>query len=98
MSAFVSAAVSKNAVVMFATKSCPFCHRASTILGRVTSDVRTYYIDSMDNGDDVFDVIEKQFQHSTVPAIFVKGTFVGGCDDMEELNASGQLQKMLESS
>jgi monothiol glutaredoxin len=31
----------------------------------------------------------------TFPMIWVKGTFVGGCDDMEKLLESGELQKLL---
>ncbi|MCB2001610.1 MAG: glutaredoxin, partial [Rhodoferax sp.] len=31
----------------------------------------------------------------TFPMVFVKGTLVGGADDVEKLLASGELQKML---
>jgi glutaredoxin-related protein len=31
----------------------------------------------------------------TFPMIFVKGTFIGGADDLEKLDASGELDKML---
>lgn len=32
---------------------------------------------------------------STFPMVFVKGVFVGGADDLERLDASGELDKML---
>ena len=31
----------------------------------------------------------------TFPMVFVKGTLVGGADDLERLIASGELQRML---
>ncbi len=31
----------------------------------------------------------------TLPMIFVKGTFIGGADDLERLQASGELSRML---
>ena len=33
----------------------------------------------------------------TFPMIFVKGTFVGGADDLARLHASGELAKLLEN-
>jgi glutaredoxin-related protein len=33
----------------------------------------------------------------TFPMIWVKGTFVGGCDDMEKLLESGELEKLLKA-
>ncbi len=39
----------------------------------------------------------KQFsQWPTVPQLYVKGEFVGGCDIIREMYESGELQKMLE--
>ena len=32
----------------------------------------------------------------TIPQLYIKGEFVGGCDIMKELYANGELQKMLE--
>jgi monothiol glutaredoxin len=32
---------------------------------------------------------------STIPQLFIKGEFIGGCDIMREMLQSGELQKML---
>jgi monothiol glutaredoxin len=38
----------------------------------------------------------KQFSNwPTIPQVYVKGEFVGGCDIMREMYASGELQKLL---
>ncbi len=33
----------------------------------------------------------------TIPQLYVKGEFIGGCDIMKEMYQSGELQKLLES-
>jgi monothiol glutaredoxin len=33
----------------------------------------------------------------TIPQLYVKGEFVGGCDIVREMYASGELQELLES-
>lgn len=38
----------------------------------------------------------KQFSDwPTIPQLYVKGTFVGGCDITRDLHASGELQKLV---
>jgi monothiol glutaredoxin len=32
----------------------------------------------------------------TIPQVFVKGQFIGGCDIMLDMNQSGQLKELLE--
>jgi monothiol glutaredoxin len=36
-------------------------------------------------------------QRPTIPQIYVKGEFVGGCDIVREMYSSGELQEMLKS-
>ena len=33
----------------------------------------------------------------TIPQLYIKGEFIGGCDIMKEMYQSGELQKLLES-
>ena len=41
----------------------------------------------------------KQFsQWPTIPQLYVKGEFVGGCDIVREMHESGELQKLLEDN
>jgi monothiol glutaredoxin len=41
----------------------------------------------------------KQFANwPTIPQLYVKGEFVGGCDIMKEMFQSGELQKLIESA
>lgn len=49
----------------------------------------------MSEGNSIKQALESQYNHSTVPAIFINGSFIGGCSDLESLQGSGQLQQML---
>lgn len=41
----------------------------------------------------------KQFtQWPTIPQIFIKGEFIGGCDIVRDLHQKGELQKMVQAA
>lgn len=91
----IESMASKNEVVMFSWIHCPFCVRAKEILKPIAKDMKVYECDEMSNGEDLRNQIYKTYQHETVPAIFIRGKFVGGCDDLQKLKSSGELAKML---
>jgi monothiol glutaredoxin len=45
--------------------------------------------------DPMWDALERYTEWPTVPQIFVKGKFVGGCDLVTEMFESGELQRLL---
>jgi glutaredoxin 3 len=87
--------VAKNAVVMFSTRTCPYCVRAKKLLTTLTKDMAVYDIDSIADGDALHSAVIEMTGHETVPAIWVKGQFVGGCTDVEGLHKQGRLTTML---
>lgn len=97
MQARVTELVAQHAVVMFSWVSCPYCVRAKKLLETVTSDLQVHYLDKMGAEGDQLQaaIVQMTNGHDTVPAIWVKGTFVGGCSDVEGLHKQGKLAKML---
>lgn len=87
--------IGKNTVVVFSWVHCPFCVKAKAILAPLTNDLMVYEIDQMEGGGDMKAQIEKAYHHDTVPAIFIRGTFVGGCDTIEGLHKQGKLTTMI---
>ena len=47
--------------------------------------------------DDMWGALEEYTQWPTVPQIFIKGKFIGGCDIVGEMYERGELQEMLKS-
>ncbi len=47
--------------------------------------------------DDMWTALEEYTQWPTVPQIFIKGKFIGGCDIVSEMFERGELQEILKS-
>jgi len=46
--------------------------------------------------DPLWEALEEFTQWPTVPQVFIKGEFVGGCDIVTELFDRGELQKLIQ--
>jgi len=80
------------------TKSyCPFCHRAIEILKNLNVDFENFEVNTMQNGEEIYEKIKEKTGHQTVPQIFINDKFIGGCDELEELNESGELKELIGS-
>ena len=84
--------MSQPAVVMYTTSWCPYCERA-----RRTFASRNVSIDEID----VESAPEKRAEmhnrsgRRTVPQIFIGDHHVGGSDDLQALEAAGELDRLL---
>ena len=91
--------VAANDVVLFmkGTKQMPQCgfsHQVSQILGYLGVD----YTDVNVLADmSVRDGIKSYTNWPTIPQLYVKGEFVGGCDIIREMFQAGELQEMLDT-
>jgi len=92
--------VTTNDVVLFmkGTKSMPQCGFSSRVAGVLNfmgvefADVNVLADDAMRQG------IKDYSDWPTVPQLYVKGEFVGGCDIITEMTLSGELDTMLEQN
>lgn len=85
----------EHKVVVFEWVHCPYCVRAHDILKPLCQDIKYYQVENMPNGEQLRKQIYDLYKHETVPAIFINGKFVGGCDDLQKAQSSGELSKML---
>ena len=80
-------------IIVYSTLLCPFCHRAKALLRK-----KGLSYTEIDVGMDArkrAEMTERASGRHTVPQIFINETHVGGCDDLHELDAQGQLDAML---
>ncbi len=90
--------VEGNDVVLFmkgnkGAPQCGFSSRVSQILtymGVDYADVNVLASDELRQG------IKEFSDWPTIPQLYVKGEFVGGCDIITEMTLSGELDKLLE--
>ncbi len=95
---WIRKAVASNDVVLFmkGTKSfpqCGFSSQVAQILGHLGIDYKDVNVlESVEIRDGV-----KTFSNwPTIPQLYIKGEFVGGCDIVREMFQAGELQQMLD--
>eukprot|EP01147_Barroeca_monosierra_P004146 gene4146-6503_t len=103
--AIVDKALAANVVVVFSKTYCPFCTNAKNaikekgivalIIELDTGDVN--YDGETAPGADVHEVIKSTFNHRTVPAVFIKGKLLGGCDDTMSALSSGKFEELVKA-
>ena len=87
--------IASNKVVIFSWVQCPYCVKAKQLFASLSKEVTAYEIDKMPEGGAIKTEIEKKFKHDTVPAVFIKGQFIGGFSDCDALHKQGKLVPML---
>ncbi|SFP55222.1 Grx4 family monothiol glutaredoxin [Tranquillimonas alkanivorans] len=92
--------VTSNDVVLFmkGTKSMPQCGFSSRVAG-VLNFMGVEYQDVNVLADDAIRQGIKDYSDwPTIPQLYVKGEFVGGCDIITEMTLSGELDKLFEDN
>ena len=84
MAAELAAVIAKDDLVIFSYGGCPYCRRVTRALDAAGIPYNEVDYDDLDDGDGVRAAIRATHRHSSVPAVFVKGKFVGGCNDGPE--------------
>ena len=91
--------VARNDVVLYmkGTKAMPQCGFSSRVAG-VLNFMGVDYADVNVLADDAIRQGIKDFSDwPTIPQLYVKGEFVGGCDIITEMTLSGELDQLLEA-
>ena len=89
--------VKKNRVVLFmkGNRQFPQCGFSAKVIGMLDELVRTYETVNVLEDPRMRDGIKEYAQWPTVPQLYIDGQFVGGCDLVTEMRASGELQRLL---
>lgn len=80
-------------VQIYATQTCPYCHRAKALLA-----AKGVAFDEIDVGlhpELRAEMMQRAHGRRSVPQIFIGGQHVGGCDDLHALDDAGKLDPML---
>jgi len=92
--------VAGNKVVLFmkGTKSFPQCGFSARVV-QVLKKVGEPFVDVNVLADpEVREGIKEFSNWPTIPQLYVRGQFVGGCDIVTELDASGELNPLIKGS
>lgn len=80
-------------IEVYSTNYCPYCVRAKDLLQR--KGLEFTEIDVTQDADMREKLIEMSGGQRTVPQIFINNKHIGGFDDLNALNKSGDLDKLL---
>ena len=92
--------VTANDVVLFmkGTKTMPQCGFSSRVAG-VLNYMGVDYADvNVLSDDEIRQGIKDYSDWPTIPQLYVKGEFVGGCDIITEMTLSGELDTLFEEN
>ena len=93
----ISELLASNRVVLFMKGNrqmpqCGFSNQVVQILNTLLPSYET--VDVLDSPE-LRDGIKEFSRWPTIPQLYVDGQFIGGCDIVREMNASGELQKII---
>ena len=90
--------VTSNDVVLFmkGTKTMPQCGFSSRVAGVLNFMGVDYQDVNVLADDDIRQGIKDFSDWPTIPQLYVKGEFVGGCDIVTEMTLSGELDQMFD--
>jgi len=82
-----------QAVQIYLTATCPYCIRAKGLLqARGVTQLEEIRVDLQ---PELRQHMAALTGRTSVPQIFIGGTYVGGCDDLHALDAKGGLLPLL---
>jgi glutaredoxin 3 len=84
--------MSATRVVMYTSDWCPYCARARSLLTDKGIAFEEIDVDAVPGARDE---MMARSGRSTVPQIFIGTRHVGGCEELHELDAAGQLDPLL---
>jgi glutaredoxin 3 len=82
-------------VTVYVSDWCPYCQRAKGLL------TQKQVVFSEINVEDKSELREEMIARSnrrTVPQIFIGDKHIGGCDDLFELDRSGELDRLIQGA
>ena len=92
--------VQDNRVVLFmkGTRHFPQCGFSATVTQILDGLLDDYHTVNVLKDPEVRQGIKEFSNWPTIPQLYIKGEFVGGCDIIREMYENGELQNMLDDN
>ena len=87
--------MTQPAVTVYVSDWCPYCQRAK---GLLTSKNLVFSEINVEDDPKLREEMVARSNRRTVPQIFIGDKHVGGCDDLLELDRSGELDRLIQGA
>ena len=87
--------MTQPAITVYVSDWCPYCQRAKGLLTQKNAAFNEINVD--DDAKFREEMIARSSRR-TVPQIFIDDRHVGGCDDLFELDRSGELDRLIQGA
>jgi monothiol glutaredoxin len=94
----IKAAIESNDITVFmkGTPAAPQCGFSAHVVQILNSYGKTYHAINVLEDWDLREGIKSYANWPTIPQIYVKGKFIGGCDITAEMHRKGELKAVLD--
>jgi cysteine synthase A len=101
--ALVQDSIASNGVTMFALEWCEFCWSARKMFAALGVPYKSVDLDSVDFQEDDLGVkcravLHRMTGEPTIPQIYIGGELIGGCTELFDLYASGEMHERLKAA
>ena len=92
--------IAKDRVMLFmkGNPQMPQCGFSATVVGILDGLVPQYRTINVLAAPEIREGIKQFSEWPTIPQLYVDGEFIGGCDIVREMFATGELKKLLDAS
>jgi glutaredoxin 3 len=87
--------VTQLAVTVYVSGWCPYCQRATGLLAQKNLEFSEINIE---DDEKLREEMYARSNRRTVPQIFIGDKHVGGCDDLFDLDRSGELDRLIQGA
>lgn len=93
----ITSTIESHEVVLFmkGNRGAPQCGFSATVVGILDSMLTDYHTVDVLSAPEIRDGIKAFSSWPTIPQLYIKGEFVGGCDIVQEMVGSGELYEAL---
>jgi glutaredoxin 3 len=79
-------------ITIYTTNTCPYCVKAKSLLNKKNAIFTEINVEDEDKRNKMMELTSGR---RSVPQIFIGDQHVGGCDDLYELERTGELDQLL---
>lgn len=85
--------IKTHSVVIISKSLCAFCRDVKDLLGsQIGVKCHIIEVNLHPQGNEIFNYVKRKYDSKTVPLVFVKGDYIGGCDTCKALHAKKELE------